>query len=96
ETNTAVNQLDQVTQQNAAMFEQTTAASHALTRGAVALAETTARFRTRSPSSRSAALHAAAALPQARSRTLRVQASAGAATLSVAQGALPDDGWAEF
>ncbi|MBW6506794.1 MAG: PAS domain-containing protein, partial [Rhodobacteraceae bacterium] len=30
EINTAVNQLDQVTQQNAAMFEQTTAASHAL------------------------------------------------------------------
>ena len=41
-----MNQLDQVTQQNAAMFEQTTAASHSLTRGAQALTETTNRFRT--------------------------------------------------
>ncbi|MEJ2028851.1 MAG: methyl-accepting chemotaxis protein, partial [Maritimibacter sp.] len=32
EINEAMNQLDQVTQQNAAMFEETTAASHALTR----------------------------------------------------------------
>lgn len=46
EINTAVNQLDQVTQQNAAMFEETTAASHALTREANNLAETMSRFRT--------------------------------------------------
>ncbi len=46
EINTAVNQLDQVTQQNAAMFEQTTAASHALTREATALAETMSSFKT--------------------------------------------------
>ena len=45
EINVAVNQLDQVTQQNAAMFEQTTAASHSLTRGAQSLTETTAQFR---------------------------------------------------
>ncbi|MFN0115745.1 MAG: methyl-accepting chemotaxis protein, partial [Paracoccaceae bacterium] len=45
EINTAVNELDQVTQQNAAMFEQTSAASHSLTREADALASTTARFR---------------------------------------------------
>ncbi|WP_343115513.1 methyl-accepting chemotaxis protein [Ostreiculturibacter nitratireducens] len=44
EINIAVNQLDQVTQQNAAMFEETTAASHSLTREAEALSETTARF----------------------------------------------------
>ena len=30
EVNTAINQMDQVTQQNAAMVEETTAASHAL------------------------------------------------------------------
>ncbi|WP_164738332.1 methyl-accepting chemotaxis protein, partial [Frigidibacter oleivorans] len=46
EINLAVGQLDQVTQQNAAMFEETTAASHALTREAEALAETMQRFRT--------------------------------------------------
>ncbi len=46
EINVAVNQLDQVTQQNAAMFEQTTAASHALNRGAQSLTATTSMFRT--------------------------------------------------
>ena len=46
EINTAVNQLDQVTQQNAAMFEETTAASHALTREAETLSETMSRFQT--------------------------------------------------
>ncbi len=45
EINTSLNQLDQVTQQNAAMFEQTTAASHALTREAEILAATTTQFR---------------------------------------------------
>jgi len=46
EINSAVIQLDQVTQQNAAMFEETTAASQALSRGAQALTVTTAQFRT--------------------------------------------------
>lgn len=44
EINIAVNQLDQVTQQNAAMFEETTAASHALTSEAENLATTMAQF----------------------------------------------------
>ncbi|MEM5467977.1 methyl-accepting chemotaxis protein [Celeribacter marinus] len=44
EINAAVNQLDQVTQQNAAMFEQTTAASHSLMREAENLNTTTSRF----------------------------------------------------
>lgn len=44
EINTAVNELDHVTQQNAAMFEETTAASHALTSEADALAAAVARF----------------------------------------------------
>ena len=47
EINAAVNQLDQVTQQNAAMFEQTTAASHALTSEAQSLSVTMAKFKTR-------------------------------------------------
>lgn len=45
EINAAVNELDHVTQQNAAMFEETTAASHALTGEADALAEAVAKFR---------------------------------------------------
>ena len=45
QVNTAVNQMDQVTQQNAAMVEQSTAASHALAREATELAELMGQFR---------------------------------------------------
>jgi methyl-accepting chemotaxis protein len=44
EVNTAVNDMDRVTQQNAAMVEETTAASHALAHEARLLAESVARF----------------------------------------------------
>ncbi len=44
EINAAVTELDQVTQQNAAMFEETTAASHALTTETNALADAVSRF----------------------------------------------------
>ncbi|MEM9973429.1 MAG: methyl-accepting chemotaxis protein [Pseudomonadota bacterium] len=45
EVNTAMSQLDQVTQQNAAMFEETTAASQALNSAAAELGAAVARFR---------------------------------------------------
>ena len=45
EVNTAINQMDQVTQQNAAMVEETTASSHALARQADSLRTLIARFR---------------------------------------------------
>ncbi|WP_395944171.1 methyl-accepting chemotaxis protein [Brevundimonas sp.] len=45
EVNTAVNQMDQTTQQNAAMVEQTTAANQALSHEAEKLAELVSRFR---------------------------------------------------
>ncbi|MBV9076934.1 MAG: hypothetical protein JO048_05560, partial [Methylobacteriaceae bacterium] len=44
EINTAVNGMDQVTQQNAAMVEQSTAAAHALAREADELGALVARF----------------------------------------------------
>jgi methyl-accepting chemotaxis protein len=44
EVNAAINQMDQVTQQNAAMVEETTAASHNLAREAEGLAGLIARF----------------------------------------------------
>lgn len=44
EINLAINDLDQVTQQNAAMFEETTAASHALTTEARALVGASEQF----------------------------------------------------
>ncbi len=45
EVNVAVNQMDQVTQQNAAMVEETTAASHSLSDKAEELSRLVARFR---------------------------------------------------
>ncbi len=46
EVNAAVNQMDKVTQQNAAMVEQTTAASHSLAAEAEELARLVAQFQT--------------------------------------------------
>jgi methyl-accepting chemotaxis protein len=44
EVNSSVNELDQVTQQNAAMFEETTAASHALTNSTNSLVAAISKF----------------------------------------------------
>jgi methyl-accepting chemotaxis protein len=44
QVNSAINEMDQVTQQNAAMVEQSTAASHSLAQEAQGLAEAVARF----------------------------------------------------
>ena len=49
EINVAMIQLDQVTQQNAAMFEETTAAAQSLARGVQALSSITARFTAAAP-----------------------------------------------
>jgi methyl-accepting chemotaxis protein len=49
EINVAVNQMDQTTQQNAAMVEQTTAANQALSQEAEKLAELVSRFRIGEP-----------------------------------------------
>lgn len=46
EINVAMNRLDQVTQKNVAMFEETTAASHTMTGEANTLVEVTGRFKT--------------------------------------------------
>jgi methyl-accepting chemotaxis protein len=64
QVNTAVNQMDQVTQQNAAMVEQATAASHALASEADTLARLISRFDVgaASPSAAPAAAHGPAAV----------------------------------
>ncbi|WP_027666717.1 methyl-accepting chemotaxis protein [Rhizobium leguminosarum] len=54
EVNTAVNSMDQVTQQNAAMVEQSTAASGHLAEEAAKLRELVSRFRLRATASQSA------------------------------------------
>ena len=62
EVNGAVNQMDQVTQQNAAMVEESTAASHALAGEAEVLAGSVARFKIGQPQRVAAAPRAAPAL----------------------------------
>ncbi|WP_165354637.1 methyl-accepting chemotaxis protein [Tropicimonas sp. IMCC6043] len=100
EINTAVNQLDQVTQQNAAMFEETRAASHALTREASALADTMARFRTGVRSERVRVAQRGIKPPQsARPAPKQALASAGAVSAStpmpVTEADLDSD-WEDF
>ena len=58
EINTAVNHMDQTTQQNAAMVEETTAANQSLSEEAERLADLVARFRIDTGYSRSSALAA--------------------------------------
>jgi len=86
QVNTAVNQMDQVTQQNAAMVEQSTAASHSLATEAEALAGSIARFRIGQPQAVAPRAHAPA--PQMR-RTSRQGSAARRVEPSV-------DGWEEF
>ena len=98
EINTAVDQMDKVTQQNAAMVEETTAASHQLAREAESLADLMARFRLAG---------AAADAPAATSRPEKPVAqpapkpaaksypTAGNAALK-AEPAQEEDGWEEF
>jgi methyl-accepting chemotaxis protein len=87
QVNTAVNQMDQVTQQNAAMVEESTAASHSLAREAGELVRLMTRFRTgaesaAAPSHRqqtAAPSRAAPALRTTQQRALPAAAPAAAA-----------------
>ncbi|CAN7540882.1 MULTISPECIES: methyl-accepting chemotaxis protein [Ensifer] len=93
--NTAVNAIDQGTQQNAAMVEQSTAASHSLAREAGALNDLLMRFRTGIGSSAGPRLVASGATESAAPSPARAltRKLAGA----YRGGARPqEDGWAEF
>jgi methyl-accepting chemotaxis protein len=102
EVNSAVNQMDQVTQQNAAMVEQSTAASHSLASEASELARLVGQFHIGQPAPASALAASAKATPAARptapSRS-PVHAPAKPARLAHL-GAAPvgrhDEGWDEF
>ena len=61
EINVAVNQMDQGTQKNAAMVEQTTAATHSLAREAAALIELLSQFRLGEGQDEAGAMHVASA-----------------------------------
>ncbi|WP_420409292.1 methyl-accepting chemotaxis protein [Hoeflea sp.] len=99
EINSAVNQMDQVTQQNAAMVEQTNAATQGLSGEAVKLEGLVGRFKTGSAGSHQAASGPAPA--NAASRPARSPARAlGAKIASVFGGgsaaAAKEDNWSEF
>jgi methyl-accepting chemotaxis protein len=98
QVNTAVNQMDQVTQQNAAMVEQSTAASHSLAQEAQALQESVAQFRVGqvtagAPARAAAPREAAPVNPVHRMvHALKTAGRSGAALKPQAD----NQGWAEF
>jgi methyl-accepting chemotaxis protein len=104
EVNTAVNQMDQVTQQNAAMVEQSTAASHSLAQEAQSLQASVARFKVGSAAQVAAAPARAPAPAPAPSapakpahRMVQALKTLGRGGAAPAQQAAPaEDGWEEF
>jgi methyl-accepting chemotaxis protein len=94
EINSAVSQLDKVTQQNAAMVEETTAASSALTQEARELSQLTNRFSVRGQSSgRPNAGYSSPARSTPATRTHAAPRSVGNAALAVKPEA---DSWDDF
>jgi methyl-accepting chemotaxis protein len=94
QVNTAINQMDQVTQQNAAMVEQSTAASHSLAQDTAELEKLTSRFNL--GAAHMSEVRKAPPTPhkaRAAAKPLRVVGGKGAraATAQVAE-----EGWAEF
>jgi methyl-accepting chemotaxis protein len=83
EINSAVNQMDQVTQQNAAMVEETTAVTHRLTSGAASLEELVRQFNLTGSRPVSVPVHATASGSAKQTATPRPAASAkGPASVS--------------
>ena len=101
EVNTAINQMDQVTQQNAAMVEQSTAASHALSQEAEELSGLVGRFNVGEVAN-VRQLRPAAAKPRAvQSATVTpLRPSAGRSGAmrkpQIVPAAEPEEGWEEF
>ena len=102
EVNTAVNQMDQVTQQNAAMVEQSTAASHSLAQEAQSLQASVARFKVGSAAQVATPAPVAAPAPapapaKPAHRMVQALKTLGRGGAAPAQQAAPaEDGWEEF
>ncbi|HZZ69420.1 MAG TPA: methyl-accepting chemotaxis protein [Phenylobacterium sp.] len=93
QVNTAVNQMDQVTQQNAAMVEEATAASHALTSEADTLARLISRFELGAEAKAAAqASHA----PAPQHRPVAQMKTTGARGGAAPAFATHEDSWDEF
>ncbi|MBU6371237.1 MAG: HAMP domain-containing protein [Alphaproteobacteria bacterium] len=111
QVNTAINEMDQVTQQNAAMVEETTAASHSLAQEADALEKSLGSFdlgappstewavrtpkRAPAPPARAVAPRHAPAAPPPRAQAPRPPAKVASAAPSPVA-ASPDADWEEF
>ncbi len=99
EINSAVNDLDQVTQQNAAMFEETTAASHALISEADSLANAVSRFEVSSSGQTGPVVERSTPSSEVVSPSAKKPAQAKAPVLQGATAldfAADADGWEEF
>ncbi|BCH29614.1 chemoreceptor McpA [Mesorhizobium sp. L-8-10] len=96
EVNVAINQMDQVTQQNAAMVEQSTAASHSLAQEAGQLSRLVAKFTLGADAARPAQAQPVARMqPAARPVAALKTVSTGRGSAALAPQADPD-GWEEF
>ncbi len=98
EVNAAVTQMDQATQQNAAMVEETTAASRNLAKETEDLLRLTARFtlgRAAAARTTPGAARAPAPAPRPRPKVAVVRAAAGGGS-SAARRSEPAESWEEF
>jgi len=93
QVNTAINEMDKVTQQNAAMVEQSTAASHSLLNEAEALGESVRIFQTSAAPSQRAAQRPARHAPVAQMRTAGGRGASAQRKPAPTQAA---DEWEEF
>ncbi len=96
EINSSVNELDNVTQQNAAMFEETTAATHSLTQRADLLVQAAARFQLDEKHTKSAAKVTDIADARAKPEPVSVKSVVNGPAQSTLTKAEYDDGWDEF
>ncbi len=85
EVNSAVNQMDQVVQQNAAMVEEATAATHGLRKEAETLSGYVGRFRT-----------SAGPAPRRAARDIRPRMAASGGGRASVQAPAASEGWEEF
>ncbi|KAF0178956.1 MAG: PAS domain-containing methyl-accepting chemotaxis protein [Hyphomonadaceae bacterium] len=97
QVNAAINQMDQVTQQNAAMVEESTAATHSLSQEADSLSQLVGAFKTglaESTPHRPASSRPAPPRPANTVRALKTGSRGGAAVRKPETSV--DDGWNEF
>ncbi len=94
QVNIAINQMDQVTQQNAAMVEESTAASHALSAEASDLAQLVTQFTTGAVARRSPPKAAPRAAPQQTRTAMKSVGRTGVAFKPAPKAS--EDNWEEF